>query len=447
MITSLSPLDGRYANKVSELSAYFSEYALIKHRLTVEILFFMALSADPDIKELPPFNDKEMDLLANIMRKFDEKEAKKVKEIEKTTNHDVKAVEYYLKAKLKGTSLEKHLEFIHFACTSEDINNLSYALMLQGAMKEVMLPIGKTLARELGKLAKKWKQVPLMSLTHGQPATPTTVGKEFLVMQKRLERQLSHLEEQEYLGKLNGATGNFNAHLAAYPKVIWPLLSKKFIQYLGLTPNPYTTQIEPHDYQSELYDTLARFNSILIDINRDFWFYISRGVFKQKTIAGEVGSSTMPHKVNPIDFENSEGNLGLANALFRHLSEKLPQSRLQRDLTDSTVQRNIGVAFGYSLLAYQSALKGLSKLELNKKVIQEELEENWALLAEPIQTVMRKHKISNAYEKLKELTRGKTIDKKAVQAFIQSLDLPQDDKKRLMELTPQTYIGLADQME
>lgn len=446
MITSLSPLDGRYASKVSELSPYFSEYALIKHRLIVEIAFFMTLSAEPGIEELPPFSDEEMELLGNIVRDFDEKEAKKVKEIEKTTNHDVKAVEYYLKQKLKGSSLEKHLEFIHFACTSEDINNLSYALMLQGATEEVMLPMIKGLVKEVSKLAKKWKTVPLMSLTHGQPATPTTVGKEFLVMQKRLERQIKHLEKQEYLGKLNGATGNFNAHLSAYPKVNWILLSKKFIQNIGLTPNPYTTQIEPHDYQSELYDILARFNSILIDLNRDLWLYISRGIFKQKVVKGEVGSSTMPHKVNPIDFENSEGNLGLANALLRHLSEKLPQSRLQRDLTDSTVQRNIGVAFGYSLLAYQSTLKGLGKLELNKKVIQEELDQNWALLAEPIQTVMRKHKIPQAYEKLKELTRGKTIDQKAVQDFIQKLDLPKQDKERLLKLTPQTYIGLADQM-
>ena len=447
MITSLSPLDGRYQVKITELSAYFSEYALIKHRLLVEVAFFMALSAEEKIKELPPFSDKEMDLLAKIVENFDEKEAEKVKTIEKTTNHDVKAVEYYIKKQLKGTTLEKHLEFIHFACTSEDINNLSYALMLKGATKQVMIPTMRKLTKELAKLAKKWKRLPLMSLTHGQPATPTTVGKEFLVMQKRLERQVAHLEKQDYLGKLNGASGNFNAHLSAYPKVNWGLLSKKFVQNLGLTYNPYTTQIESHDYQSELYDATARFNSILIDLDRDLWMYISRGIFKQKVIKGEVGSSTMPHKVNPIDFENSEGNLGLANSILKHLSEKLPNSRMQRDLTDSTVQRNIGVGFGYSLLAYKSTLKGLSKLELNKKVIQKELEKNWALLAEPIQTVMRKYKIPNAYEKLKELTRGKIIDKKAVRGFIESLDLPKEDKQRLMELSPETYVGLAGEME
>lgn len=447
MITSLSPLDGRYQAKTSELSTYFSEYALIKHRLIVEIGFLMALSAEPKIEELPPFSDKEMDLLAKIVENFDEKEAKKVKGIEKTTNHDVKAVEYYIKKQLKGTSLEKHLEFIHFACTSEDINNLSYALMLKGATQHVMTPTMKKVVKELGKLARKWRKVPMMSLTHGQPATPTTVGKEFLVMQKRLERQLEKLQQQEYLGKLNGASGNFNAHVSAYPKVNWERLAKSFVKNLGLTYNPYTIQIESHDYQSELYDVMARFNSILIDLDRDLWMYISRGIFKQKVVKGEIGSSTMPHKVNPIDFENSEGNLGLANSVLRHLSEKLPNSRMQRDLTDSTVQRNIGVGFGYSLLAYKSTLKGLSKLELNKKVIQKELDNNWTLLAEPIQTVMRKHKIPKAYEKLKELTRGKDINKKAVQDFVESLNIPKEDKQRLMELSPETYIGLAGEMK
>lgn len=443
MITSLSPLDGRYQSKVAELIPYFSEFALIKFRLMVEVSFLMMLSAEKGIPELPAFSDKELKLLEDILKNFDEKEAEKVKEIEKTTNHDVKAIEYYLKQKLEKTSLKKHLEFIHFACTSEDINNLAYGLMLKGAKEDVMVPMMAALVKLLGTLAKKWKTVPMLSLTHGQPATPTTVGKEFLVMQKRLERQLKWMEKQEILGKLNGATGNFNAHLSAYPKVNWPMLSKKFVQHLGLTHNPYTTQIEPHDYQSELYDTLARFNAILIDLNRDVWLYISRGIFKQKVVAGEVGSSTMPHKVNPIDFENSEGNLGLANATLRHLSEKLPHSRMQRDLTDSTVQRNIGVGFGYSLLAYKSTLKGLGKLELNKKIVQEELDQNWALMAEPIQTVMRKHSIPNAYEKLKELTRGKEITKEMVQEFVSKLDIPAEDKKRLMELTPETYIGWA----
>lgn len=443
MITSLSPLDGRYQNKVAELSPYFSEYALIKYRLIVEVSFFMMLSAEKGIPELPAFTDKEIKLLEDIIKKFDEKEAEKVKEIEKTTNHDVKAVEYYIKGKLERTSLAKHSEFIHFACTSEDINNLAYGLMLKDARDQVMLPKMKELLKTLMNLAKKWKATPLLSLTHGQPATPTTIGKEFLVVAKRLERQIKLLEKQEILGKLNGATGNFNAHLSAYPKVKWDLLSKKFVQHLGLTHNPYTTQIEPHDYQSELYDTMSRFNTILIDFNRDIWMYISRGIFKQKVVVGEVGSSTMPHKVNPIDFENSEGNLGLANAILRHMSEKLPLSRMQRDLTDSTVQRNIGVGFGYSLLAYKSNLKGLAKLELNKKVIQYELDQNWALLAEPIQTVMRKHKIPQAYEKLKELTRGKEITQETVLAFIQTLQIPAEDKKRLMELSPETYIGWA----
>ncbi|MDH5596858.1 MAG: adenylosuccinate lyase, partial [Candidatus Peregrinibacteria bacterium] len=368
------------------------------------------------------------------------------KAIEKKTNHDVKAIEYYIKEKLAKTSLKKHLEFIHFACTSEDINNLAYGLMLKGARDNVILPSMKELTKELGKLARSWKSIPMLSLTHGQPATPSTVGKELKVVVARLERQIELLKKQEILGKINGATGNFNAHLSAYPKVDWQKLSKKFVQNLGLTHNPLTTQIEAHDYQSELYDTVARFNAILIDLDRDMWSYISRGIFKQKVVKGEVGSSTMPHKVNPIDFENSEGNLGLANAVLRHLSEKLPNSRMQRDLTDSTVQRNIGVGFGYSLLAYKSTLKGLSKLELNKKVIQDELDKNWTLLAEPIQTVMRKNGVPEAYEKLKELTRGKEIDQKSVRAFIEGLKLPAEDKARLLKLTPATYIGLADKL-
>jgi len=446
MITALSPLDGRYHSKVSELSPYFSEYGLIKHRLMVEISFLMMLSSEKGVEELPAFSDKELKLLEDILKNFDEKEAEKVKKIEATTNHDVKAVEYYLKEKLKKTSLEPHSEFIHFACTSEDINNLSYALMLKGAMENVMLPHLKEMVKKMNALAKKWKTVPMLSLTHGQPATPSTVGKEFLVIAKRLERQLELFKTQEFLGKLNGATGNFNAHLIAYPTVNWMKFSEKFIKNLGLTPNFYTTQIESHDYQSELYDVTTRFNSILIDANRDIWMYISRGLFKQKVVAGEVGSSTMPHKVNPIDFENSEGNLGLANAIFRHLSLTLPHSRMQRDLTDSTVQRNIGVGFGYSLIAYKSTLKGLNKLELNKKFAQEELNKNWALLAEPIQTVMRKHAIPNAYEKLKELTRGREISKESVRVFVETLEIPEEDKKRLLELSPESYVGMAKEM-
>ncbi len=446
MISSLNPLDGRYSNKVSDLAPYFSEYGLIKHRLIVEISFFMMLSSEPGIKELPAFSDKELKILENIIKNFDEKEAEKVKRIEKTTNHDVKAVEYYIKEKLEKTSLKKHLEFIHFACTSEDINNLSHALMLKGAITDIMLPEMNLLNKKITQLASKWKKTPLLCMTHGQPASPSTVGKELKVFAKRLQRQIDHLKKQEFLGKLNGATGNFNAHLSAYPKVNWMKLSKNFVQHLGLKHNPLTTQIEEHDFQSETFDAIARFNTVLMDLNRDLWMYISRGVFKQKVVTGEVGSSTMPHKVNPIDFENSEGNIGLANALLRHLSEKLPLSRMQRDLTDSTVQRNNGVALGYSLLAYKSTLKGLSKLELNKKVIQKELDQNWALLAEPIQTVMRKHAVPKAYEKLKELTRGKTVNKKVVQEFVKNLKIPKEDKERLMKLTPENYIGMADKL-
>lgn len=444
MISALSPLDGRYVSKVNELVPYFSEYGLIKHRLIVEISWLMMLSSEPNIPELPPFSDKELTILENLIKNFNEEEAEKVKTIEKVTNHDVKAVEYYMKEKLGKTSLKKYLEFIHFACTSEDINNLAIALMIQGAGNHVLLPAMSELNKKIVQLAKQWKKIPMLSLTHGQPASPTTVGKELLVFAKRLERQMEALDKQETLGKINGATGNFNAHLSAYPKVDWFILSKKFIQNLGLTCNPYTTQIESHDFQSEIYDTIARFNTVLIGLNRDLWMYISRGIFKQQVIKGEVGSSTMPHKVNPIDFENSEGNLGLANAILRHLSEKLPISRMQRDLTDSTVQRNIGVAWGYSILAYKSTLKGLNKLELNKKVIQDELDRNWALLAEPIQTVMRKNAVPNAYEKLKELTRGKEVNEKTVQTFIQTLRIPKEDKDLLLKLTPSTYIGLAD---
>ncbi|MBU0727939.1 adenylosuccinate lyase [Patescibacteria group bacterium] len=446
MITSLSPLDGRYANKVEELIPYFSEYALIKHRLVVEVAFFLALSAEKGIKELPPFSDSQIKILENLVKNFDEKEAQRVKTIEKTTNHDVKAVEYYMKEKLEKTSIKKHLEFIHFACTSEDINNLAIALMIQGAGNNVLLPIMRELLKEINALSKKWKKVTMLSLTHGQPASPTTIGKEFLVFAKRLERQMKALDKQDVFGKINGATGNWNAHFVAYPKVDWTKLSTKFVHSLGLAFNPYTTQIESHDFQSEIYDTMARFNTILIDLDRDVWTYVSRGIFKQKVVKGEVGSSAMPHKVNPIDFENSEGNLGIANAILRHLSEKLPLSRMQRDLTDSTVQRNIGISWGYSILAYKSTLKGLRKLELNTKVIQEELDNNWVLLAEAIQTVMRKSGIPKAYEQLKELTRGKEINKKTVQEFIKELKIPKDDKDRLLKLTPKTYIGLADKI-
>jgi adenylosuccinate lyase len=446
MLTALSPLDGRYAGKVEELHPYFSEYALIKHRLIVELSFYMMLSSESGIPELPPLSDKELAFIEKMVLDFDEKEAGKIKKIEETTNHDVKAVEYYIKKAFEQTTLKKYTAFIHFACTSEDINNLAYALMLKEAIHQVILPEMKEMTAVLKKLARRWKKTSMLSLTHGQPATPTTVGKELMIFASRLERQTDQLKKQCFLGKINGASGNFNAHVVAYPTVNWQRLSKLFVQNLGLQFNAFTPQIEPHDYQSEIYDTIARFNTILIDLDRDIWSYISRGIFKQKVVKGEVGSSTMPHKVNPIDFENSEGNLGLANAILRHLSEKLPLSRMQRDLTDSTVQRNIGIGLGYSLLAYKSTLKGLGKLELNKKIIQDELDRNWALLAEPIQTVMRKNSIPNAYEKLKELTRGKEIDKEAVQNFIKSLKLPKDDMDQLLRLTPQNYIGLADKL-
>ncbi len=446
MITSLSPLDGRYAGKVKDLFPYYSEYGLIKYRLLVEISFFMALSAETGIKELPPFSDKELKILSDMVEKFDEKEAEKVKKIERVTNHDVKAVEYYMKEKLEKTSLKKHLEFIHFACTSEDINNLSYALMLKGGIEGVLLPEMNGVVKTISKLGKKWQKISKISLTHGQPASPTTVGKELKVFAKRLQRQVDHLKKQTYFGKLNGATGTFGAHLSAYPKVDWMKFSKKFVNNLGLTHNPLTTQVEEHDFQAEIFNHIALFNTILLDMNRDMWTYISRGIFKQKVVAGEVGSSTMPHKVNPIDFENSEGNIGLANAFLKHLAEKLPVSRMQRDLSDSTVQRNSGVALGYSLLAYKSGLKGLGKLEVNKKAIQKELDNNWALLAEPIQTVMRKHAILKAYEKLKELTRGKEINQKTVQEFIKTLKIPKEDMDRLLKLSPATYIGMADKL-
>ncbi|MBI5411990.1 adenylosuccinate lyase [Candidatus Peregrinibacteria bacterium] len=445
MITSLSPLDGRYAKKVQILSEYFSEYALHQYRLTIEVEWLLTLAAEPGIKELPKATEKEVRILNTLLRNFTPQEAERIREIEKITNHDVKAVEYYLREKLANTSLKKHLEFIHFACTSEDINNLAYSLMIKLAGEKVILPVLDELLKTIQHLARQWIKVPLLALTHGQPATPTTVGKELLVFAMRLERQISRLKKQDIAGKINGATGNFNAHCVAYPKVDWRKLSKKFVQNLGLMWNPCTTQIEPHDTLAEIFNTIQLINTILIGFDRDIWGYISRGVFKQKTVAGEVGSSTMPHKVNPIDFENSEGNFGIANALFRHMSEKLPISRFQRDLSDSTVERNIGVAFGHSLLAWKSTLKGMHKLELNGKNIREELDNQWELLAEPIQTVLRKHGVTGAYEKLKELTRGKKVTQKIMREFIRTLPVPKEDKIRLLKLTPETYIGLADQ--
>tara|TARA_B100002019_G_scaffold119993_1_gene103002 strand:- start:165 stop:1511 length:1347 start_codon:yes stop_codon:yes gene_type:complete len=444
MITAISPIDGRYAAKVEELTDAFSEYALIRNRVLVEVLWLKALCAEEGIAECRTLSADEVAQLNGIISDFTIAEAKKVKEIESTTNHDVKAVEYYLKEKIAGSSLEGLGEFIHFACTSEDINNLSHALMLKDGLA-VLLPVQQELIDALDEFAVAWRAVPMLARTHGQTASPTTIGKELAVFSDRLKRQKVHTEAVQLLGKLNGAVGNYNAHLSAYPQVDWIALAGGVIEgELGLMQNHYTTQIEPHDYMAELFDALARFNTILTDLDRDIWTYISMAYFGQKTIAGEVGSSTMPHKVNPIDFENSEGNLGLANALFGHLSAKLSISRLQRDLTDSTVLRNMGVGFGYSLIAYRSTLKGFSKLKLNEHVLATDLDCAWEVLAEPIQTVMRKHGIEKPYEKLKELTRGKDgINESTIRAFIEILEIPVEDKQHLLSLTPAAYIGRA----
>lgn len=444
-LNALSPLDGRYQTKLDSLRPFFSEYALIKHRAWVEVEWLKALSAAKELQEIAPFSaatNKELDAaIAN----FSEADAAQVKAIEARTNHDVKALEYWLKEKFDANSeVKKASEFIHFACTSEDINNLSHGLMLKGARDIVMLPFLATLIARLTELASQLADTPMLSRTHGQTASPTTVGKEFANVVYRLKRQEKQLKNNEILGKINGAVGNFNAHLSAYPDFDWESFAKKFVQNLGLTYNPMTIQIEPHDYMAELYDCLSRINTILIDLNRDIWGYISVGYFKQKVKAGEIGSSTMPHKVNPIDFENSEGNLGLANAVLRHMAEKLPISRWQRDLTDSTVLRNMGVAFGYTLLGYDSCLRGLNKLEANFEKLAEDLDISWEVLAEPIQTVMRRYGIENPYEQLKELTRGKGgINKASLHTFIQTLKIPADAKRALLDLTPANYIGKA----
>ena len=442
MITSISPIDGRYASKTDSLVNCFSEYALIRNRVIVEIYWLKALAKEVGIKQCRVLSGGEEALLDSIITGFDISEAEKIKEIEKTTNHDVKAVEYYLKDQISGTSIEELSEFIHFACTSEDINNLAHAMMLKDGLSEI-LPIQQDITEKLQEFYKEWKDVPMLARTHGQTASPTTVGKEMIVFADRLQRQNHQISNIKLLGKMNGAVGNFNAHLAAYPDVDWVNLSKDIIEnQLGLTQNLYTTQIEPHDYMAEIFDAISRFNTILIDLNRDIWTYISMAYFGQKTVAGEVGSSTMPHKVNPIDFENSEGNLGLANAIFNHLSSKLPISRLQRDLTDSTVLRNMGVGFGYSLIAYLSTLKGFSKLKLNNHILEKDLDNAWEVLAEPVQTIMRKHGIEKPYEKLKELTRGNEgINEKIINDFVNSLNLPEEDKKVLLSLKPSNYIG------
>ena len=447
-LNALSPLDGRYQSKLDALRPYFSEYALIKHRAWVEVEWLKALSAAPALQEIAPFSVETIKELDDAIAHFSEADATQVKAIEARTNHDVKALEYWLKEKFDGNGeVKKASEFIHFACTSEDINNLSHGLMLKGARDNVMLPFLSNVIARLTELATQLADTPMLSRTHGQTASPTTVGKEFANVVYRLRRQQSQLQNNEILGKINGAVGNFNAHLSAYPDFDWENLAKNFVQNLGLNYNPYTIQIEPHDYMAELYDTLARINTILIDINRDIWGYISVGYFKQKVKAGEIGSSTMPHKVNPIDFENSEGNLGLANAVLRHMAEKLPISRWQRDLTDSTVLRNMGVAFGYTLLGYDSCLRGLNKLEANFEKLASDLDNSWEVLAEPIQTVMRRYGIENPYEQLKELTRGKGgINKQSLHVFIQTLKIPADAKQLLLEITPASYVGKAAEL-
>ena len=447
-LTALSPLDGRYHGKVDALRDHFSEFGLIRYRVLIEIEWLKALSAETAIKELAPFSAATIAQLDQLVAQFSVADAEQIKTLEKRTNHDVKAIEYWLRDKLAAhAQTADALEFIHFACTSEDINNLSHALMLQHARNQVMLPALDALITKLRDIAHQLADLPMLCRTHGQTATPSTLGKEMANVVHRLQRARACVARVEILGKINGAVGNYNAHLAAYPEVDWAAFAQRFVSARGISFNPYTIQIEPHDYMAELYDAYARINTILLDLNRDLWGYISLGYFKQKVVAGEVGSSTMPHKVNPIDFENSEGNLGLANALLRHLSEKLPLSRWQRDLTDSTVLRNMGVALGYTLLAYDSCLKGLNKLEANPQRLAEDLNNSWEVLAEPIQTVMRRYNIANAYDKLKELTRGKGgINRDSLRAFIQTLDIPAAEKKRLLTLTPESYTGLAAQL-
>lgn len=448
-LLALSPLDGRYAQAVADLRPIFSEYGLMHARVTVELGWLKALAAEPAISEVPPFSSATIQQIDQVIANFSPEDAEAIKAIEATTNHDVKAIEYWLKQRLaRVPEVMAVSEFIHFACTSEDINNLSHALMLKQARDEVLLPKLNQLITELRELAHTHATLPMMCRTHGQPATPSTLGKEIANVLARLQRQMHLLEQQQFLGKINGAVGNYNAHLVAYPAVDWEGLCRRFVEYnLGLTFNPYTIQIEPHDYMAEFFQNISRINTILIDFNRDIWGYISIGYFKQKVKAGEVGSSTMPHKVNPIDFENSEGNLGMANAVLGFLAEKLPISRWQRDLTDSTVLRNMGVGFGYTLLGLTAHLRGLHKLEINTDAFANDLETTWELLAEPIQTVMRRYGIPNPYEQLKELTRGKQgITPASLQSFIQQLTIPDEAKAQLLALTPALYLGKAQEL-
>ncbi len=442
-LTAVSPVDGRYGSKTIDLRPVFSEYGLIRARVEVEIRWLQRLAAHEGIAEVPAFSAAANAQLDSIVADFSEEDAQRIKTIEATTNHDVKAVEYFIKEKFAGNDeLMAVNEFVHFACTSEDINNLSHGLMLK-AGRDVVVPVMQKIADDIRKLAHEHAALPMLSRTHGQTASPTTLGKEMANVVARLERQIKQINAVDLLGKINGAVGNYNAHLSAYADIDWAANAETFVTSLGLTFNPYTTQIEPHDYIAELFDAIARFNTIVIDFDRDIWAYISNGYFKQKTIAGEVGSSTMPHKVNPIDFENSEGNLGIANAVMTHMAQKLPISRWQRDLTDSTVLRNMGVGLGYSMIAYQATLKGISKLEVNAARIAQDLDSAWEVLAEPVQTVMRRYGIEQPYEKLKAFTRGKAITKDAMGDFIASLELPQSAKDELNAMTPANYIGNA----
>jgi len=443
-LTAISPIDGRYAAHSEELRAIFSEYGLIRYRVLVEVRWLQMLASHPDIAEIPALSKPANTALDNIITHFSAADAQRVKQIEKTTNHDVKAVEYFLKEKVADNpELQAISEFIHFACTSEDINNLAYALMLNDARSQAVLPSMHNVIEAIRQLAHQHAAAAILSRTHGQPASPSTLGKEMANVVARLERQHQQFANSPILGKINGAVGNYNAHMVAYPDIDWPNLAEQFVVKLGIQWNPYTTQIEPHDYIAELFDAVARFNTILMDFDRDIWGYISLGYFKQKTVAGEVGSSTMPHKVNPIDFENAEGNLGIANAIFHHLSQKLPVSRWQRDLSDSTVLRNLGVGIAHSSIAYKATLKGIGKLEINPSRLSEDLNANWEVLAEPIQTVMRRYGIEKPYEKLKELTRGQSVTPDTLKAFINGLAIPEEAKSRLSSLTPENYIGNA----
>ena len=443
-LTAVSPIDGRYADKTADLRPIFSEYGLIRHRVLVEIRWLEHLAGEPGIPEVPPFSEHARRLLASIVEAFGVEDAQRVKNIERTTNHDVKAIEYFLKEKIAGnTELAAVSELIHFGCTSEDVNNLAYALMLKEARTQALLPLMDELIERVAGLARAHAAEPMLSRTHGQPASPTTVGKELANFAHRLRRQREQMVAVPLLGKMNGAVGNYNAHVIAYPELDWVALTRDFVTGLGLEWNPYTTQIEPHDYIAELFQAVSRFNTVLLDLCRDAWGYISLAYFKQRTVAGEVGSSTMPHKVNPIDFENSEGNVGIANALLRHLSDKLPVSRWQRDLSDSTALRNLGVGVAHSVIAYQSALKGLGKLEVNPTRLGADLDEAWEVLAEAIQTVMRRHGVDRPYERLKALTRGQAIDRETLKTFVEGLEIPAEARRALLDLTPAAYTGLA----